>query len=190
MTTWQSRSLFRDSQCYVDFVASLNTVIQSHPAITFLIKPHPLSKLAPNAGADNVIFIDREANIHALIDTCDFVVCYNSGVGLLSLIHGKPLVAIGNAFYNVPGTGRFADSFEAAVLLGRECLAPESYVVRKLVAWYLKVRYSTFIARDDVVEFEAQEGTRVQGYSCHAPSARRYGSRDAKTGRKVNPRWP
>ena len=98
----------------------------------------------------------NEENVHAIIDACHATVCYNSGVGLLSLIHGKPTVTIGNAFYNVAGTGRRADSFAAAVKLVADgaCPPPTTETVRELVAWLVTRKYSFFTACDLIRQFE------------------------------------
>lgn len=145
------------TQSYADFEAAISATALLHPEITFLVKAHPLNRDSfSGAAARNVVVCRNEENVHAIIDACHATVCYNSGVGLLSLIHGKPTVTIGNAFYNVPETGWRADSFAAAVKLVADgaCPAPATEVVRKLVAWLVTRKYSFFTACDLIREFE------------------------------------
>lgn len=147
----------RPGQCYAEFVASLNGVARANPDVLFLIKPHPLSKVTPDTSAENIIVVDRQDNIHALLDAVDFVVCYNSGVGLLSLIHEKPTITIGNAFYNMPGTGVFSNSLAEAISVGRKLPVPSKDIVARLISWYINSVYSEFTASDDIREFSTRK---------------------------------
>ena len=138
-------------QTYADFVTSLPAVIAEHPDVLFVVKPHPLSVTFDLPPTDNLIVARREDNIHFLLDVATAVIVYNSGVGLLALLHGKPVISVGNAFYNYPGTGHRAASLTEAVTRARETLAPPTAeMVSRLAAWFLFRRYSTFIAVDDI----------------------------------------
>ena len=143
----------RESQTYDDFVQSIDRVASSNPDITFIVKNHPLSKQDIDLKAPNVVIAERSDNIHALIDVSTFTVCYNSGVGLISLIHGRPTYTIGNAYYNRGGAGRFCNSLEEAVYRHRnDPHAPDADCVVKLVTWLRRHRYSVFTATDDIRE--------------------------------------
>lgn len=149
----------RQAQRYDDFVESLNSVILSHQNVVFVVKPHPLSKVDRLVRAQNLIIADREDNIHCLIDACSATICYNSGVGLLSIIHGKPTFTVGNAFYNIRDLGVICDSIQDAVRLFLSPLrsAPDENEVCRLVAWYLFHKYSCFIADDDIREWATRK---------------------------------
>ncbi len=143
----------RESQTYDDFVQSIDRVASSNPDITFIVKNHPLSKHDVDLKAPNVVIAERSDNIHALIDVSTFTVCYNSGVGLISLIHGRPTYTIGNAYYNRGGAGRFCNSLEEAVHRHRDDPhAPDADCVVRLVTWLRRHRCSVFTATDDVRE--------------------------------------
>ncbi|MET0313849.1 MAG: glycosyltransferase, partial [Hansschlegelia sp.] len=143
----------RDAQGYDDFVASLGEVVARHPDVRFIVKAHPLSGEGTLPSGPNVVRAERQDNIHALIDLCDAVVCYNSGVGLLALLHGKPLVTIGNAFYNLAGAGRFAMNCDEAVGLAAAGFpGPDAALVARLCAWFVFRKYSSFTADDDIRE--------------------------------------
>jgi len=45
----------------------------------------------------------RKYNIEKLIEKSSLVITINSSVGVKSLMHHKPLIALGNSFYNIDG---------------------------------------------------------------------------------------
>ena len=152
----------RNSQTYHEMRDALIQVTRKFKDALFIIKPHPLSNFSLDGLPENVIVADRGDNIHSLLDSCDSVVCYNSGVGLLAACHGRRIVTIGNAFYNLENIGHFADDIEAGI---EKCIgkvsAPSMAQVEKLIAIYLFHRYSWFTAQDDIRDF----GTRkAHGY--------------------------
>jgi predicted glycosyltransferase involved in capsule biosynthesis len=146
----------RETQSYADFEAAIGETARRHPDITFVVKAHPLNRDAFAGSAPNVIVCQNQENVHAIIDSCDFTVCYNSGVGLLSLIHGKPTITIGNAFYNVNHTGHRADSLADAVALvaSGNCTPPSTEAARRFIAWLITRKYSFFKADDLIREFK------------------------------------
>ncbi|GAA5124109.1 glycosyl transferase [Luteolibacter yonseiensis] len=146
----------RAAQNYPEFEAAIRETARIHGDIVFVVKAHPLNRDVFSGSEPNIIVCNNQENVHAVIDTCDFTVCYNSGVGLLSLIHGKPTVTIGNAFYNVHGTGHRADSFNEAVnLIARgNCPPPDPAVLKRFLAWLLTRKYSFFKADDHIRSFQ------------------------------------
>lgn len=146
----------RPTQVYADFEASIGEVARQHPQVTFVVKAHPLNRDAFPQGPDNIVVCKNDENVHAVIDSCDATVCYNSGVGLLSLIHGKPTVTIGNAFYNMEGAGRRAENLAEAIAMIADgtCGPPAPDSVRRFIAWLVTRKYSFFKAEDDIREFK------------------------------------
>lgn len=140
-------------QSYAEFEAAIDQAAARFPDIIFLVKSHPLSHQQFTSSYDNVICCMNDENVHAVIEACDYTVCYNSGVGLLSIIHGKPTVTVGNAYYNVTDTGHRADSLEGAVDLveSGECTPPVKEAVHKFIAWLVSTKYSFFKADDVIV---------------------------------------
>ena len=166
---------------YSDFVGSLSDVIRDNPDVLFVVKPHPLSKLADMSGQANLIVAKSDDNIHFLIDCARWVVCYNSGVGLLSLLHGKPTITIGNTFYNYSGAGHRAATLADAVSKARlEPTAPSPDMVRRLAAWFMLRKYSTFCANDDIREFDRR---KAHAYKDILVTQFRWGGSEFKLGR-------
>ena len=146
----------RPGQSYADFEAAIRQTAIDHPDITFVVKAHPLNHNVFAGAGHNIRICKNEENVHAVIDICDFTICYNSGVGLLSLIHGKPTVSVGNAFYNVCNTGHRAENFSEAVSLitSGKCIPPSEIVMKRFLGWLISQKYSFFIADDDIRKFK------------------------------------
>ncbi|WP_319533718.1 glycosyltransferase [uncultured Cohaesibacter sp.] len=160
------RYFVRDAQKYDDFQNGIAKAAQKHTDTLFVIKPHPLSKLDLMDLPDNILAADRMDNIHALLDLADTVVCYNSGVGLLAACHQKPIITVGNAFYNISGIGIFASSIEEAMQIATDGLEPPNAdAVVQLIGKYLFYRYSFFNAKDDIREFKQRKAHSYKNIS-------------------------
>ena len=149
----------RPGQSYEKFEAAICQAARDYPNITFVVKAHPLNHNVFAGAVDNIIVCKNQENVHAIIDACDYTICYNSGVGLLSLIHGKPTVTIGNAFYNVRNTGHRASSFHEAMslVMNGNCSPPSGNAVKHFLGWLLTRKYSFFTADDDIREFKHRD---------------------------------
>ncbi|MDD7910777.1 glycosyltransferase [Pseudovibrio exalbescens] len=141
-------TLFNEGfESYQSFLDQLPQLCNRHKDTTFVIKPHPLSKQSTRFEAPNVVWADQEDNIHCLLELAQAVICYNSGVGLLALLHGKPTITIGNAFYNLVPNALVASSTQHAFVLASNRPAPPNQPdLEKLCAWFLYQRYSRFTA--------------------------------------------
>ena len=121
----------------------------------FIVKTHPLSKESYQFNS-KVIECDKSDNIHALLEMSDCVLCYNSGVGLLALAHEKPIITVGNAYYNrLSKYGKKAATFEEAVTLIKngKLQRPSSKSVNTLYAWLLFYKYSFAKANSTIRDF-------------------------------------
>ena len=139
---------------YYDSVLSICDKIESDTVI--LIKPHPLSASKLSFPNKNVIVCDHSDNVHALIDLSDAVICYNSGVGLLSLIHGKETYTIGNSFYShTVGLANKAETLDSAIeaITGDHLPKVSLDLVFKFVGWLSIKKYSYFLADSVVKDF-------------------------------------
>jgi hypothetical protein len=72
-----------------------NVVFKLHPGMEF---PDVAAAVGARAASGRQVFVVDE-NIHALIAASEAVVVISSGVGFESLIHGKPVVTLGNPDY-------------------------------------------------------------------------------------------
>lgn len=95
---------------YDDFLSQLEKLqsdFKEKYAWALLCKKHPLEYSVESNG---LLMADDNENIHALLDAADAVVCVNSGVGLLSVLHDKPVFHFGRTFYSHPKLTRQVQS--------------------------------------------------------------------------------
>ena len=138
------------------------------PDTLFLIKPHPLAKAQLTSALPNVHICSDEDNVHALMSLVDSVIVYNSGVGLLGILQGKPVVSVGNAFYNLPGLGRRAEDLAGALAAARaEAADFLSRDVEHLVAWLLFRKYTFFSADSVVRDFGDRKSHEYRNLRCY-----------------------
>lgn len=144
----------KGEQTYPEFLASLTSLVGQNPDVMFVIKPHPLSKSEIPLARTNVILAERSDNIHAILDAVDGTLCYNSGVGLLSILHQTATITLGNAFYNMAGAGYRAPSAAAGIaeLKKGSVKRPEHNLVLRIAAWFTLRKYSRFRATDHIRE--------------------------------------
>jgi hypothetical protein len=69
------------------------------PDLAISYKPHPRGRPVDIPGAENV----ARLHIDDAIRAADLVLTFTSGVGLLALVHQKPVAAFGRAYYCQPG---------------------------------------------------------------------------------------
>lgn len=136
----------KPGQSYAAYESSINEVAACNPGISFIVMVQQQNPSVFTASTPNVIVCHNEDSVHALIEACDFTICYNSGIGLLSLIHGKPTITIGNAFYNVRDTAHRAACLQDALTLVNSgaCCAPKRKAIQRFVAWLITRKYSFF----------------------------------------------
>ncbi|MBU3056368.1 capsular biosynthesis protein [Pseudomonas indica] len=91
--------------------------------IPVVFKEHPSSResypdLHERAGK-GVLFANGNST-QALIEASQYVVTLNSTVGLESLLLGKPVMTLGQAFFNIEGLVAHADSLEEVLQLAKD----------------------------------------------------------------------
>ena len=142
---------------YNEFIEQIRESIFANPDIIFAIKRHPLSKNnISNLMAENVVLVDDNTNIHALMDSCKFTIVYNSGVGMLSCIQQKPTFNIGNTYYSASTTlsNRVSSVEEAIIKIKSKqyhCTTIEDAII--FTDWLINEKYSWFSANDIIRDF-------------------------------------
>lgn len=139
---------------YFDSVLSICDKIADDTIV--FIKPHPLSASKLEFSNKNVIVCDHSDNVHALIDLSDAVICYNSGVGLLSLVHGKETFTVGNSFYShSSGLAKKVETLNCALEAIKDDALPKVSLdlIFKFVGWLAIKKYSYFLADSVVKDF-------------------------------------
>lgn len=103
-------------------------------------KKHPLERDRPEI--DGVIFPRDSANINDLIDLSSVVVTINSGVGLIALVRGRPVITCGDAFYQHDGLAVAAHSRDELVALTHSAPAVDMVAVERFVSYLTEDFYS------------------------------------------------
>ena len=73
-----------------------------------IAKVHPLEP--DHEDIEGVMRVPGDANIYDLLELAEKTIVINSGVGLLSMLHGTPTIACGECFYAHPGLAESASS--------------------------------------------------------------------------------
>lgn len=97
---------------------ALGERLVAETGITVVFKEHPASReIYPHLHArthERLLFANGN-NTQDLIQASQFVITLNSTVGLESILLGKPVLTLGQAFFNIPGLVAHADSAEALI---------------------------------------------------------------------------
>ncbi len=92
---------------------ALGERLAAETGLTVVFKEHPSSRESypelHRRCSERVLFANGNST-QELIQSSQFVVTLNSTVGLESLLLGKPLLTLGQAFFNIPGLVMHADS--------------------------------------------------------------------------------
>lgn len=151
---------------YEEYIEDLRSVLASRDDVIFLIKKHPLNALNDLDGVwpENVFICDADDNVHALIESSDALACYNSGVGLLGLIHNKPVYTFGCSFYSSLNLGlgiqvRTLSEVIERVVSNMDIV--DNYRVKKFLTWLIFYKYSFY--KSDTVMRDFGE-RRSHGY--------------------------
>ncbi len=124
---------------------AVGKAIAEQTGYTVVFKEHPSSALRYpdlHAQVSTNCFFANGNSTQQLIEQSAFVITINSSVGLESLLLGKPVLTLGQAFFNIPGLVMHADSQQEAVSLVR--VFPEWPLddgLRKSFLYYLKNEY-------------------------------------------------
>lgn len=101
---------------------ALGERLAAETGLTVVFKEHPSSRESypelHQRTHDRLLFANGNAT-QELIEASEFVITLNSTVGLESLLLGKPLLTLGQAFFNVEGVVMHADSASELVAIAK-----------------------------------------------------------------------
>lgn len=115
--------------------------------LDIVVKEHPsdfgrtnYTDLQQKYKKSRVMFL-RHFPTPQLIDSAAGIITINSSVGIEALIRHKPVITLGNAFYNVPGlTVNVADPANLATAIGSVNQQPDDQLIDKFL-YYLRYHY-------------------------------------------------
>lgn len=94
---------YLDQYSLIDYLCRIaplgyRVVIKEHPALVGAVHPHRIRELFDRH--DNLTMLLPGVNNHRILATAAAVVTVNSKSGGEALLHGKPVIVLGNAFYD------------------------------------------------------------------------------------------
>lgn len=124
---------------------ALGERLVAETGLTVVFKEHPSSRDAypelHQRTHERLLFANGNST-QALIEGSQFVVTLNSTVGLESILLGKPVVTLGQAFFSIEGVTMQADSADELVRLARQFPDwPLDDALRRSFLHYLKNEY-------------------------------------------------
>lgn len=109
---------------------------------TVIVKQHPLEEHRPIPAAENITILKASDHFYDAISVSDATMLINSGVGLYSLMQGKPTFNIGNAYYSHEGLSVKLDYPEEFIDIVGTLVTPSSEKVIKFIHYLRNEFYS------------------------------------------------
>lgn len=149
-----------------------------------IAKKHPLEAETPDI--PGIAFVDGATHIMDLLELAEAVVTINSGVGLIALGCGKPVICCGEAYYAHPGLARPVRSREELVEAVRAAAPPDEEKRLRFFRYLTEEFYSfgkgKYLARKTKTRGLNRLVTRIQFSSIRGltPAAIRLGEPPAR----------
>lgn len=125
-----------------------------------ILKKHPLETDYLIPENERLKYVTDDVHIHDLLELADATLVLNSGVGLLSLIFGKPTLHVGDAFYGHPGLAKRVEDAETAMQALLRGEAPDGEKVERFVHHLLTHVYSFAESKTELVT--QKDGSRIR----------------------------
>jgi len=129
-----------DIGSFDNFVSLVKEVVNALPPDWVVVfKKHPLSVVQEDVpGAVDI----GNMHIKDILDICDYVLLMNSGVGVLSLLFGKPVIYTAQAFYADDALNRKASSAGDVLSLLKEGFSVDEGSRLRFISYLLEDFYS------------------------------------------------
>lgn len=107
--------LFVDQYYLIDYISrnipnGYFLAIKEHPAMIGVVEYKRIKELLIRN--DNIVFLNPSINNHEVMTRMDLLLTVNSKTGAESLMQGKKVICLGDAFYNKSKSVRFVDNIE------------------------------------------------------------------------------
>jgi len=94
---------YLDQYSIIDFLCRIaplgfSVVIKEHPALAGALSSYRMRELF--ARHDNLVMLSPSINNHLVLAKAEVIVTINSKSGAEALLHGKPVIVLGNSFYD------------------------------------------------------------------------------------------
>lgn len=147
---------FRTMESVVPYVAERVAAYNSRTGDTLrlVVKEHPsdfgrVDYSAMQSMHPEVLFL-RARPVRDLIDGARAVITLNSTVGIEALLRLRPVITLGDAFYNVPGLVRHVEPNEdLADVLGATIDRPINEALAERFLYFMRYEYLVPVAKDN-----------------------------------------
>ncbi len=107
--------LFVDQYYLIDYISrnipnGYVLAIKEHPAMIGVVEYNRIKTLLERN--DNIVFLNPDINNHEVMTKMDLLLTVNSKTGAESLMQGKKVICLGDAFYNRSKSVRFIDNVD------------------------------------------------------------------------------
>ncbi|MEO2217561.1 hypothetical protein ABGV49_10890 [Chromobacterium vaccinii] len=139
-----------------NFCAEIDTLASQLPTDWVIaVKNHPLEQDMPKM--TNVIILHPDTHFYDALAMANATILINSGVGIYSLLFGKPTFCTGKSFYTQPGLAEKIDSPLNFLEKIRDLKSPNHQTVLKFIS-YLKNEFYSF---GETEYLEAKNGSSI-----------------------------
>ena len=107
--------LFVDQYYLIDYISrnipnGYVLAIKEHPAMIGVVEYGRMKPLLERN--DNIVFLNPDINNHEVMTKMDLLLTVNSKTGAESLMQGRKVICLGDAFYNQSKSVRFVDNVD------------------------------------------------------------------------------
>ncbi len=118
--------LFVDQYYLIDYISrnipnGYSLAIKEHPAMIGVVEYRRIKDLLTRN--DNIVFLNPDINNHEVMTKMDLLLTVNSKTGAESLMQGKKVICLGDAFYNKSKSVRFVDNVDNLYTRVNEAIA-------------------------------------------------------------------
>jgi len=105
-----------------------------------LIKKHPLENI--RFFEDKLLYVDDNTHFKDLVELSDSIVLINSGVGVTAMMHQKPVLYFGNAFYSHNLINKEIKTVEEAIFYLKNPFEVNFEKVKRFISYLIEDFYS------------------------------------------------
>jgi len=123
-----------------NFIETIMTLVYNNPDKIFLIKQHPVERKNYNIPLLPNIRIVDNYHYKDLIEYSDKILTINSGIGLQAMMWLKPVIILGNAYYNISNVNYKVNDINETHLALNKDLTVDINKMRRFI-YYLKFKF-------------------------------------------------
>lgn len=126
---------------YDNFIENINSLYKKLTNdYVLIVKNHPTEVNLPTSLNDNIKTVNY--NIKDLIEISDYIILINSGVGVLAMLWYKPVIVMGDAFYQNNLLNRKAKNSNEIIRIIHSNFIPDKEKCNRFISYLINEFYS------------------------------------------------